>query len=81
MKLLVGNLAPETTAEEVKQLLGKYGFPEPDGIQQVAGDNTRPSMVLDFQAVTVENLYNLIGRVDGLYWKGRHTAVSVLSRS
>jgi RNA recognition motif-containing protein len=76
MRIWVGDLPPEATAEEVKELLVKYGFPEPTGIELVPGDGTRPGMSIDFEGVHPEGIRPLIERVDGLYWKGRQIVVT-----
>jgi len=78
MKLWVGNLAPDTTTEEVKRMLDKYGFPEAKGVQPVPGDDTQPGMVVDFEGVNPELIRRLLERVEDLFWKGRHTSVTVL---
>ncbi|HEX6828444.1 MAG TPA: RNA-binding protein [Burkholderiales bacterium] len=76
MRIWVGNLSPEATEEEVKALLVKYGFPEPTGVQLVPGDGTRPVMVVEFEGVHEEGIRPLIGRVDGMFWKGCQIVVT-----
>jgi len=76
MRVWIGNLPPETTAEEVKELLVKYGFPEPTGMEPVPGDGTRPGMSVDFEGVPAEGIRPLIERVDGLFWKDRQIVVT-----
>ena len=78
MKVWVGNLAPEVSAEEVKQLLEKYGFPEPKSVLAVPGEGNQPGMVVEFQNVNREFIRQQIERINGLYWKGHLTSVTVL---
>ena len=77
MKVWVGNPAPEATADEVKQRLVKYGFPECTAMQPVPGAATRPGMALAFEGTPAEDIRPLIQRVDGLHWKGRPIAVTM----
>ncbi|HSD59349.1 MAG TPA: RNA-binding protein [Burkholderiales bacterium] len=76
MKIWVDNLPPEATVDEVKELLVKYGFPDPTGIQSLPGDGTHPGMSVDFEGVHPEGIRPLIERVDGLFWKGRQIVVT-----
>jgi hypothetical protein len=52
MKLWIGNIAPETPDEEIRELVRKYA---PDlectQIQRVDGDGSRPAAVLEFAAL------------------------------
>jgi len=77
MRIWVGNLAPEATEQEVRELLAKYGFPEPTAVQWVPGDGTRPGMALEFEGVHPEGLRPFVERLDGVYWKGRSINVSL----
>ncbi len=77
MNIWIGNLAPDTTEQEVREFLAKYGFPDPTGVQSVPGDGTRPGMALEFEGVHPEGLRPLVERVDGLYWKGRPIVVTM----
>jgi len=76
MRVWIGNLPLEATADDVKELLVKYGFPEPTGMEPVAGDGTRPGMFVDFEGVHAEGIRPLVARVDGLFWKGRQIVVT-----
>lgn len=77
MKLWIGNLSPGTTANKVRQLLRKYGLPQPDRIEPVL-EGTLPAMVIAFETDDVENLRRLACRIEGLYWEGSHLIVSAL---
>ena len=78
MKIWVGNLSPKVGPEAVKQLLLKYGFPEPTEIVRIPGDGTRPAMVVHFEGMNPEMIRPLVGRLDGLFWEGSHTSLAIL---
>jgi hypothetical protein len=77
----IGNIAPGTSDDELKALLTKYGFPEFDGIQHVAGDGTRPAAMVTFDKTDAMQLEQLQSRVHNLFWKDRRLNVSVVSAS
>ena len=79
--LWIGNIAPETSDEELKALLVKYGFPAFDSIERMPGDGTRPAALLRFDATTAGVLRQLQPRVHNLFWKDRRLNVEVLSDS
>ena len=72
MKLWLGNIAPETTDEEIKALVKKYA-PELSctGIERVEGAGTRPGAMLEFAAAGAGGLDKLSQRLNGIYWKNR----------
>jgi RNA recognition motif-containing protein len=77
MRIWIGNLAPETTEQEVKELLAKYGFPESTGIIPAPGDGTRPGMVVEYEGLHAEGIRRYVERLDGVFWKGRSIVVSL----
>ena len=77
MKVWVGNLPPEATADEVKQRLVKHGFPECIAMQPVPGAGTRPGMAVEFEGVPAEGIRPFIQRMDGLCWKSRKLVVTI----
>ncbi|HEX2831304.1 MAG TPA: RNA-binding protein [Burkholderiales bacterium] len=80
-RLWIGNIAPETSDDEVKALLVKYGFPEYDGIERVAGDGTRPAVMVTFAGADAPTLEKFQARMQNLFWKDRRLNVSVMSES
>lgn len=46
--LLTNN--PASRMDEIRASLDKYGLPPSDAIEQVPGDGTRPSVVLEFKS-------------------------------
>ncbi|MGZ5172379.1 MAG: RNA recognition motif domain-containing protein [Burkholderiales bacterium] len=80
-KLWIGNIAPDTSDEELKALLVKYGFPQFDGIQHVPGDGSRPAAMVTFEATDAMKLQQLQPRVHNLFWKNRRLNVEVISGS
>jgi RNA recognition motif-containing protein len=80
MKLWIGNIAPKTTEEELRGLLAKYGGAvEVLAVEQVPGDGSRPAAILEV-AATTESLYQIIQRLNGMYWKGRSLTVQSMTR-
>ena len=79
MKLWIGNIAPGTSDEELRALLGKYGVAEIASIQQVPGEGSRPAAILEV-AATPESLGKVTQRLNGLYWKGRSLTVQAMTR-
>jgi RNA recognition motif-containing protein len=79
LKLWIGNIAPETTDEELREFLGKYGIATVESIERVPGDGSRPAAVLDV-AATTESMMKLTQRLNGMYWKGRTLNVQAITR-
>jgi len=77
--MMLGNIEPGTTDDEVREFLVKYGFPPYDEIEHVPGEGTRPAVALTFNALEPEALRMLQPRVHGLFWKNRKVAASVMS--
>jgi hypothetical protein len=78
--LMIGNVDPEATDDEIKQFLVKYGFPEYDGIEHIPGDGSRPAVLLTFADATSESLRSLQSRVQDLFWHNRKINVQVMER-
>ena len=72
MKLWMGNMAPNTTDEEIKDLVKKYA---PDmtctSIVRVEGTGSRPGAMLEFEGGGMGAIENLSRRLNGMYWKQR----------
>jgi len=78
--LMIGNVDPGATDDEIKQFLVKYGFPEYDGIEHMPGDGSRPAVLLTFADATSESLRSLQSRVQDLFWHNRKIQVQVMER-
>jgi hypothetical protein len=78
--LMIGNVDPSATDDEIKQFLVKYGFPEYDGIEHMPGDGSRPAVLLTFADATSESLRSLQSRVQDLFWHNRKINVQVMER-
>jgi hypothetical protein len=78
MKLWIGNMAPETSDDELKAFLKKYA---PDltcaTITRVEGTGTRPGAMIQFEEASRTALDTLGTRLNGMYWKG-HALVSTV---
>lgn len=81
MKLWIGNIAPETADEDIRELVKKYASDlECTNIQRVDGDGSRPAAVLEFAAPPVGALERVSLRLNGMYWKNRALIVQTLIR-
>jgi RNA recognition motif-containing protein len=71
MQLWIGNLAPDTTDDEVRELVRKYVKLEISGIRREDGDGSHPAAVLEFEEADRAALYEAQRRLNGMYWKDR----------
>jgi hypothetical protein len=77
-RLWIGNLATDATADEIKALLVKYGFPAFDAMENVPGDGTQPAVILTFNNMDEETLRHLLHRIQNLFWKDHRLNVHVM---
>jgi hypothetical protein len=77
-EVLIANVEPGTSDDEVKAFLLKYGFPPFDQIEHMPGDGSRPSVLLNFKDVAPETLSSLQPRIHGMFWKNRKLNVQIL---
>ena len=71
-KLWIGNMAPNTTDETLREFIAKYaGALECVEIKRVDGDGTRPAAIVRFKGGDLESVPKLALRLDGMYWQGR----------
>lgn len=80
MKLWLGNIAPGTDDEEIKELLRKYA-PELtcEGITREEGTGSRPGAIVELNGGTGA-LEKLSGRLNGVYWKQRELVCTKFGR-
>jgi RNA recognition motif-containing protein len=78
MKLWMGNIAPGTSDDEIKEFLKKYA---PDlecaTIARIEGAGNRPAAMIQFQEGSKATLDHLGRRLNGMYWKGRSLVSTV----
>lgn len=81
MKLWIGNIAPETTDDEVREFVTKYapGL-EISAIQRVPGDGSRPAVSISFADTPFGSVEKIAMRLHGMHWKGRELFVQTLAR-
>lgn len=77
MHMLLGNIEPGTTDDEIRDLLAKYGFPPFDEIAYIEGDGSRPAVALTFNSIDAAALASLQTRLHNLYWKNRPLSAAV----
>jgi hypothetical protein len=71
MELWLGNLDPQATDDELRELVRKYSSLEVKQIKREAGDGSRPGAILDFESEKWEAVDALQRRLNGMYWKNR----------
>ena len=76
--LMISNLNPDTTEEQVKEFLGRYGFPAYDEYELQEGDGTRPAVTLTFHAVDEIALQHFVPRIHDVFWNGHRINALVL---
>ena len=81
MKLWIGNIAPGTSDDEIREFVRKYA---PDlecvNIQRVDGDGSRPAATLEFATTPFGSVESIATRLHGMYWKGRGLFAQTLGR-
>ena len=81
MKLWIGNIAPGTPDEEVREFVKKYALDlECTKIQRVEGDGSRPAAVLEFADTPYGSVEKISMRLHGMHWKGRELFVQTVAR-
>ena len=72
MKFWIGNIAPGTTDDEIKELIKKYA-PELEctHLERVEGTGSRPGAMLELSGGGQGAVENLGRRLNGMYWKER----------
>jgi len=81
MRLWMGNIAPDTSDEEIKELVKKYA-PELtcQKIERVEGTGARPGAMLELTGGEMGALDKLSLRLNGIYWKERSLVCQKLGR-
>ena len=81
MKLWIGNIAPGTSDDEIRDLVKKYA---PDlqckAIQRVEGDGSRPAASIEFVDTPYGSVEKVSMRLHGMHWKGRELFAQTQAR-
>jgi hypothetical protein len=80
-RLLLGNIEPGTSDDEIRELLEKYGFPAFDEIEHTPGAGSRPAAVLTFLGADPAALAKVQQRFHNMHWKNRKLTAPVLRDS
>lgn len=80
-RLLIGNIEPDTSDEEIAEFLARYGFPAYDKIEHLPGDGSRPAVMLTFDGTAGSALEKLRHRIHHMFWKGRELNVMVIGET
>jgi hypothetical protein len=78
MKLWIGNLDPAATDDELRAFVRKYIEREITSLKHVAGDGSRPGVMLALEGAGAAELNQAQLRLHGMYWKNRALVVQVL---
>jgi len=78
MKLWLGNLAPDTTDDQLREFLGKYTKIEFTQIVRVPGDGSRPAATLEFAGGDFTAVYQVEARLNGMFWNNRVLVAHVM---
>ncbi|KAF7962903.1 hypothetical protein AWV79_01450 [Cupriavidus sp. UYMMa02A] len=78
--LLLGNIEPGTTDDEIRAFLVKYGLPAFDAAEHVPGDGSNPAVMLTFQMLDQATLDKLRARIHGMFWKRRRLSALVMAQ-
>jgi len=77
--LLLGNIEPGTSDDEIRAFLVKYGFPAFDEVEHVPGDGSNPAVMLTFRSLDAETLRRLRTRIHDMFWKRRKLSALVMA--
>ncbi|WP_427309535.1 RNA-binding protein [Cupriavidus sp. H39] len=77
-RLLLSNIDPGTSDEEIQAFLEKYGFPPFDNLEHEDGDGSHPAVLLTYGNLDPAVLGKLQQRIDHMYWKKRQLSASIL---
>lgn len=81
MKLWIGNIAPDTSDDEIRDFIKKYA---PDleckMILRVEGDGSRPAASIEFVDTPFGSVEKISLRLHGMHWKGRELFVQTIAR-
>jgi RNA recognition motif-containing protein len=81
MKLWIGNMAPGTSDDEIREFVAKYapGL-EFKKIQRIEGDGSRPAASIEFVETPFGSVEKVSLRLNGMVWKGRELVVQTITR-
>jgi hypothetical protein len=80
MNLWIGNIAPGTSDEEIREFVRKF-VPDLEcvRIQRIYGDGTRQTATLEFSCTPYGAVEKISMRLNGRHWKGRELYAQTLS--
>jgi hypothetical protein len=66
--LWLDNVSSETSDDELKAFLGRYGFPAADSVARIAGDGTHPMVLITYEQLSDASLREFALRINGVFW-------------
>ena len=79
MRLWIGNLAPDTTDEDLQAFLEKYTRLQPEKIDRITGDGQHPGAILHYPHHDHSTALEISNRLHGMFWNGRALTVEPLT--
>jgi hypothetical protein len=79
MKLLVSGLPPESTIEELRELIFRYSHAACRDIQLIGENDHHPAALVEIQDATWMTMDNIRRRLHGMYWHRCRLDVQILS--
>lgn len=77
--LLIANVEDNTSDDEIKEFLIRYGFPPFDQAQRLPGTGAHPAVLVTFNDLDEATLRTLQPKVHNMHWKG-HTITARIMR-
>ncbi len=77
--MLIVTIDDETSDDEVREFLVKYGFPSFDRIRRAPGAGSRPAVLLSFDEVGPAALRSLEPRIQNMFWKNHTLHAQVMT--
>jgi hypothetical protein len=77
-RLLLTNVDPDVTDDEIKEFLTKYGFPPCDEVHREKNESSRPGVMVTYEGIDPTALGKLQERIHNLFWRKRTLSAQVL---
>lgn len=81
MKLWISNLPPDKSDDDVREFIRRYTQVEIDSMARIAGDGTRPGVLLEIHSATEVMLIGMQRRLNRIYWDHHEISVQVMNFS
>jgi RNA recognition motif-containing protein len=79
MKLWIGNLPPGKSDEDVRAFVRKYSEAEISSMTRIAGDGTRPGVLIGIEGASHSMFTIMQRRLKGISWDQHELTVQIMS--